>query len=396
MASISELFRNHNLYPEFIQVKSRLQRHQFVCWLAGGAVRDLYLDRPCADFDLVTDASTENLKQIFPEALLVGEKFGVLKIVLKGGFYFDLTTFRQESDYLDGRRPSSISASTPLKDALRRDFTVNALFWDDENQVLIDYVGGVQDINLKRLVAVGSPVVRFGEDYLRIIRLLRFSAQLSFSIEEETLRAAKILMGSIDKVSGERIWSELKKITSADQWNFVKEQTLFKLFWKQIFQTELPEIAKLNSNEENSLHLYFLLSYKIDNFLVRKKILSGKLRLSNVELLKFEYLHRAQAELIILPIEKISLELEDEPLLRSCFCYLVSQGLFEDVKFQKCLDILSQYPRSLIGGENLKDLIPPQLIGVALRDARLKQFEGVIKTRQEALDYIKIHFARSP
>ena len=229
MQRLGSLFKNHPLYSDFIQVKSRLARHQFICWVAGGAVRDLYLGRKVDDFDLVTDASTETLKQIFPEAILVGESFGVIKIPVSNAELFDLATFRQESDYVDGRRPSAVSASTAIEDAKRRDFTINALFWDDENQQLIDLVGGVADLNHRQLRTVGDAYVRFEEDHLRIIRLIRFAAQLNFAIEPSTEQAAQAFISKIQKVSGERIWTELKKIAHARNWQVVLNSELFQI-----------------------------------------------------------------------------------------------------------------------------------------------------------------------
>ena len=107
---MSIALKNHRLYPEFVKVRERLHAHQFVCWIAGGAVRDFLIGREVSDFDLVTDASTEVLIELFPDAVMVGIAFGVLKIPVGDGDFFDLATFREESDYLDGRRPSQVKA----------------------------------------------------------------------------------------------------------------------------------------------------------------------------------------------------------------------------------------------------------------------------------------------
>lgn len=395
MASIAERFRNHLLYPEFVQVKTCLMKHQFVCWVAGGAVRDLYLGREVSDFDLVTDCNTVNLKKIFPDALLVGEKFGVLKLVLKNGNYFDLTTFRQEADYVDGRRPSSVSASTPLQDALRRDFKINALFWDEENQKLIDEVGGVSDLQLNKLMAVGDPEVRFSEDYLRIVRLLRFAAQLNFQMDPLTFAAAKKLVGSVGKISGERIWAELKKISHTEQWNFILNNSLFADFVEVVFQQGFEKKFSLKISASEDLHLFYIISLIGHDKSKTNDSLSQKLHLSQSEKNLVESFWRVQNEFKNLSVETISLQAEKKPMLIDVMAYLVSQSEIDSEKFLKVQKILKLFPETLIGGDQIKGLIAPRLIGKALDEVRLKQFEGSIKTGQEALDYIKNHFARS-
>ncbi len=393
-----EVFLNHPLYPDFLQVQSRLRQHQFVCWLAGGAVRDFYLGRLCDDFDLVTDASTENLKVIFPEALLVGEKFGVLKLVLKNGKYFDLTTFRQESDYVDGRRPSAVSASTPLQDALRRDFTINALFFDPHNQTLVDYVGGVADLDQKRLMAVGQAATRFQEDYLRILRLVRFASQLNFQIEELTEKSAAENIEGLHKVSGERIWTELKKIEKASAWNYAIKNLLFKQIisfeFKISWNFKMPPSPFLSASD-SSFHLfYFLANLQIEQAAL-KECLKKRFHLSKDEIKMIEFFLYIETELKTFEIEFLAQEIEGKKELQNVLIYLVEQQKFDQIKFEKALNILEVYPEHLIKGQDLIGVIEASQIKKALQSVRLKQFKGLLKNKNEAFDSIKKDFATS-
>lgn len=189
----------------------------FKAWLAGGAVRDALLGKTPHDFDVVTEASIEQVKSLFPKTVLVGEQFGVLR-VLEGGEEFEIAQFRRESDYRDGRRPSLVEPGTPEEDALRRDLTVNALFYDPGRKVVLDHVEGLRDLQARILRAVGDPRVRFGEDHLRILRAVRFQAQLEFRLDPDLETAVRSQAGLLKSVSRERIRDELLKLTRAPGW----------------------------------------------------------------------------------------------------------------------------------------------------------------------------------
>ena len=149
--------------------------------------------------------------KIFPHATPIGAKFGVVQVRLYGRGY-DVATFRSEGPYLDGRHPSNVIFSGPKQDALRRDFTVNGLFYDPIARRVIDYVRGAADLRRKMLRTIGKPQERFSEDKLRMLRAVRFSCNLNFRIVPETLEAILQLAPSILEVSWERIRDELLKI----------------------------------------------------------------------------------------------------------------------------------------------------------------------------------------
>lgn len=170
------------------------------------------------DVDVVTSARPEEVLALFPRALPVGVSFGVVLIPSfkkekpgEGG-KVEVATFRSDGRYLDGRHPEKVVFSDEKEDAHRRDFTINGLFYDPVEDRLIDYVGGEDDIRRKIIRTIGNPDDRFGEDYLRMLRAVRFSAQLSFSIEPSTLACVTKNADLIRKVSGERIREELEKI----------------------------------------------------------------------------------------------------------------------------------------------------------------------------------------
>ena len=190
-------------------VSHRLARAGFRSALVGGAVRDLQLGRTPSDIDLVTTARPEELQNIFPEAKLVGASFGVV-IVRENGIDMEVATARSERSYLDGRHPEKISYTTDFSlDAQRRDFTVNAMMYDLERDELLDFNQGVDDLRCGILRTVGDPAARFNEDYLRILRAVRFAAKLGFALDAELEAALKTHAQLVKELSCERIFAEL-------------------------------------------------------------------------------------------------------------------------------------------------------------------------------------------
>jgi poly(A) polymerase len=205
----------------------RLREAGHVAYFAGGCVRDMVRRVEPQDIDIATSATPEQVQQLFPKTIPVGAQFGVV-LVVEGEHQFEVATFRSDEAYVDGRRPTSVRYGTPEEDAQRRDFTINGLFYDPlthpsdilrplrgegwgEGRV-IDYVGGVADIERKIVRTIGAPRKRFAEDKLRMLRCIRFAAGLGFEIEEQTFGALKEMAAQIDVVSAERIRDELIKI----------------------------------------------------------------------------------------------------------------------------------------------------------------------------------------
>lgn len=178
---------------------------------AGGCVRDELLGKHPSDYDVATSATPDEVEKLFKRVVTVGKAFGV-QVVLIGDVQIEVATFRWDGPYLDGRRPVSVEFRDEQQDALRRDFTVNALFYDPATQEVLDYVGGREDLVKQVVRAVGVAYDRFMEDHLRLLRCVRFAAQLDFKIDPATFAAVKELAHLIKKTSPERVRDELLRI----------------------------------------------------------------------------------------------------------------------------------------------------------------------------------------
>lgn len=188
-----------------------MQAAGFTAFWVGGCVRDFLLGREPQDFDIATDARPEQVERVFKKTIPVGKKFGVI-IVVEHGHQFQVATFRAEADYKDGRRPEKVVFADAAADALRRDFTVNGLFYDPHTKRIHDWVGGEKDLGLRIICTIGAPEERFGEDHLRLLRAVRFAAQLAFDIEARTFAAIQAFAPKIKAISAERIRDELVKL----------------------------------------------------------------------------------------------------------------------------------------------------------------------------------------
>jgi tRNA nucleotidyltransferase/poly(A) polymerase len=216
----------------------RLQQAGFAAFWVGGCVRDFLLGRRPEDYDLATDARPEQIEKLFPRTVPVGRKFGVM-LVIEGQYQFQVATFRAEADYHDGRHPAQVRFGDPRADALRRDFTINGLFYDPVARRLHDWVGGEQDLRARRLRTIGPPAERFAEDHLRLLRAVRLAAQLDFELEAQTLAAIQQLAPRIRDISAERIRDELLKLFRPPH----AARGLNLLFQSGLLAQVLPEIA---------------------------------------------------------------------------------------------------------------------------------------------------------
>ncbi len=229
-----------SLFDGALRIVRILREAGHEAYYAGGAVRDLLLDRPVSDIDIATSAEPSQIESLFPATVPVGRQFGVL-IVREGDQQYEVATFRRDLGYADGRHPTGVDFSNAREDALRRDFTINALFYDPEAERVLDFVAGRADLKSGIVRTVGDPAQRFAEDKLRLIRAVRFSCELGFSIESSTLRELKARAGQIVQVSSERIRDELLKILTgrgpAEGLELLHETGLLASF--------LPEVAAM-------------------------------------------------------------------------------------------------------------------------------------------------------
>ncbi len=181
--------------------------------LVGGCVRDRLLGILPKDFDVSTDATPLQIASYFPGSQMVGVQFGVILVMRPGGVQVEVATFRREGTYSDGRRPDQVEfVADPALDAARRDFTINALMEDPLSGEVFDFVGGRKDLEAKTIRAIGHPEKRFGEDFLRMLRAVRFAARFDFSIDPETLSAIQAQAHHITEISAERVREELVRM----------------------------------------------------------------------------------------------------------------------------------------------------------------------------------------
>ncbi|QDT10450.1 CCA tRNA nucleotidyltransferase [Planctomycetes bacterium K23_9] len=208
---------------ESVRVISTLTNAGFVAYLAGGCVRDAMLGRVPKDFDVATNATPESVREIFGKrrTLAFGASFGVIAVLPPKADRNKLSdaipptevaTFRSDGEYSDGRRPDSVRYGTAEEDALRRDFTINGMFYDLASRKVIDFVDGASDLQSGTLRTIGDPLDRFKEDKLRMLRAVRFATTLNFRIEEATQAAIQQFGSEISVVSGERIGAEMRKV----------------------------------------------------------------------------------------------------------------------------------------------------------------------------------------
>ena len=186
-------------------IARRLREAGHEALLCGGAVRDRLLGRTPMDVDVATSARPEVGEQLFPDAVTVGAKFGVLVIPRPAG-PVEVATFRADGCYVDGRRPDDVTFSDAPTDATRRDFTVNGLFEDPDTGAIHDYVGGRADLDARILRAIGDAHARFEEDHLRILRAARFSLQLGFALDPGTRAAVRDMAPRVAEVGGRKTW----------------------------------------------------------------------------------------------------------------------------------------------------------------------------------------------
>lgn len=223
----------------------------YKAYVVGGAVRDSIMGRTPHDFDIATNALPDEIKNIFPKTIDTGIKHGTVTVMDSNGSY-EVTTFRTDGEYKDSRHPENVEFISDVEgDMLRRDFTINALAYNEQSGVS-DYVGGISDIQNKIIRTVGEPEKRFKEDALRMLRAIRFSIVLGFEIEEKTALAIKRYSVLIKKISAERIREEIEKILRSE-----KPEGIIKLHELGLLKHIMPELDVCFSvPQKNKYHIY--------------------------------------------------------------------------------------------------------------------------------------------
>lgn len=242
---------NFTLPDSVIDILSRLETGGFSAFVAGGAVRDFLMGKPPHDYDIATDAKPNDVKNIFNHTIDSGIKHGTVTVVENKTGY-EITTFRCDGEYIDGRHPKNVSfVDNAREDCTRRDFTINAMMYNPDIGIL-DYFGGQKDIENKIIRCIGNAEQRFMEDALRMLRAIRFSAVLSFKIEDNTWKAIKKCAVLIKKVSSERILEEINKILLSENPDYMR-----KLHECGLLRYIIPELERcFGEPQKNKYHIY--------------------------------------------------------------------------------------------------------------------------------------------
>lgn len=235
--------------PENVEkIINTLEAAGFEAYAVGGCVRDSILNREPNDWDITTSASPEQTKSLFKKTFDTGIKHGTVSVLLDHVIY-EVTTYRIDGEYADSRHPDSVTFTDKLsEDLLRRDFTINAMAYNPQRG-LVDLYGGQEDIKNGIIRCVGNAEDRFSEDALRILRALRFSAQLGYDIDEETKLAIKKLAPNLSKISAERIQTELVKLLVSDHPERLR--LAYELGVTKVF---LPEFDVMMETGQNNPH----------------------------------------------------------------------------------------------------------------------------------------------
>ncbi|MES2855979.1 MAG: CCA tRNA nucleotidyltransferase [Bdellovibrionota bacterium] len=417
---IVNAFEDHEHWNAVKEVCSRLGGAGYQALLAGGSVRDLLMNRAPNDFDIATDATPDQVESLFPRSIAVGKAFGVIVLPFTGpnsGFQIEVATFREDLEYKDGRRPDGVKFSDAREDAKRRDFTVNALFFDPLKKQVIDYVEGRKDIDAKILRTVGNPNHRFDEDKLRLLRAVRFAAQLDFSIEPNTLQAIIDRADDVGAVSKERIRDEVLKLLKTPS----RVTGLSLLLSTGLLSSSVPESAPFILKHETSwitqfevlsgaklsdavlLSLFFLPVFQETGEADFRDRHLKSLRLDNslsneiVFLLKHLKAALAPSKVRRGEMAKTLLDVKGKHLIE--LADWVEKSAPEGLEIEsdrghwlnEVMTTAQKQPNAFLNGSDVKahgiDAGPK--MGEVLNEAHLLQLEGNLKTREEALAWLK-------
>lgn len=397
-----------------LEVVQKLRDAGFQALWAGGCVRDLVLDHEPSDYDVATTATPEEVRSVFggKRTVPVGTSFGVILVLGPDDTEpIEVATFRREGEYVDGRRPESVEYCTPEEDALRRDFTINGMFYDPLTETIHDYVGGEQDLQRRILRCIGDPEDRFAEDKLRMLRAVRFATRFGFQIEQATSDAVRKHVSEITVVSVERISQELLKMLAHDNRRQAIELCVKLGLWTVILpELQLPTqdsaehrqlFALLQQLESPSPELVLaILSREMTLTAARK--LARRLKLSNEQRDRIVWLleHRENLKSAEqLPLHRLKCLLahdyRDDLLEYTRASELVNKNTMHAFEF--CDHYLARTPQNVLQPEPLltgDDFIkagmkPGKEFKILLDAVREAQLDENISTTDEAWDLVK-------
>lgn len=246
MIQLTDSIKNNEKFQAAKKIVNKLKKNNHSAFIVGGAVRDLCLGESPEEFDISTCATPDEIQKIFKHTKPVGQSFGVM-LVIVDNCSLEVATFRKDMKYVDGRHPEEITyTKNQREDIRRRDFTINGLMLDPDTGEIFDYCQGMKDIKNKKIRTIGIPEERFSEDYLRILRAIRFSNKLNFKIEDKTKKALHKVASNILRVSTERIRDEIAKIITGKN----PGQGITTLSEFGLLKHLIPEIESLKNVEQ--------------------------------------------------------------------------------------------------------------------------------------------------
>ena len=390
-----------------IEVVEKLQNAGFEAFWAGGCVRDQVLGIEPQDYDVATNATPNQIRDTFGKnkTLAIGAAFGVITVLgPKTAGQVEVATFRKDGGYSDGRRPDSVEFTDAKEDALRRDFTINGMFFDPTADQLIDYVNGKEDLSKGLIRAIGKPKDRIQEDKLRMLRAVRFAATYEFAIEPETLHAIQKAAKEITVVSGERIGTEMRRMLSHPNretaTSLLRKTGLIEeiipnaasLFPHQkIWDDLLSQLRRLDGDFESALAA---LIKPIFTESVLNSV-STDWKLSNHEFKTVRWIHQHWKKLVDADqqpwsaIQPLLIQREAQSALAMAACQTETLG----AGIQFCRDRLAWKPEKLdppplLDGSALIKLgiAPGPKFSVILSDVRTAQLDGDISTVEQAVE----------
>lgn len=398
MSEVQKILESHPHWPAVEVIYHRLQAHGYKAFLAGGCVRDALLGIQANDLDVATDASPDQIEGLFEKTVNVGKVFGVMRVLVEGAD-IEVATFRTDGTYQDGRRPEGVQFSTPEQDAERRDFTVNALFYDLGTKKVLDFVNGEADLRQGLLKTVGVPDRRFQEDHLRLLRAARFVGQLDFRLEPQTFEALKRMSSLVKTVSGERLRDEMGKLLKSKAvgkgLQIMEESGLMAHLFPFRLRDNRWE-GNCGAKSPWQLLSLFVRQTTKDELVATLQLL----KLSGKEQRAIERaweIWQNPAAFFAMNLGKKLQKLPDEGTLWA-LQVLESEGSSWQ---QALVDLFKEWdlwqrhiPAPFLSGDDVKGRLTGRAIGACLEEALELQLERKLRSRDEALQWLKEYLER--
>jgi poly(A) polymerase len=428
------------------KIAEQLRDRGHIAYFAGGCVRDMVRGLTPKDYDIATDARPENVQALFSRTYAVGAHFGVI-VVLEDGFQFEVATFRSDEAYIDGRHPSAVHFSSPEEDARRRDFSINGMFLDPASDKVIDLVGGQADIGAKLVRAIGEPAQRFAEDRLRMLRAVRFAIALDYQIDKRTWDALLDNAPSINQISAERIRDEVVRIFLSSNrvrgWDLLDASGLMSAIlpeleaMKGVLQPEqfhpegdvfvhtrlmlslLPETvsvplvfavlfhdvakpvtARVDKTGRIRFNEHDRIGAEMTEAIMRRLRFSGAEIEATIEMVRQHMVFKDAPKMRIAKLKRFMARptFDEELELHRVDCQS-SHRMLDNYEFllSKREEFANEpiIPPPLVRGDDLIafGLKPGPKFGEILEAVETRQLEGKLRTRDEALDWVKVHYS---